>query len=242
MVFLPDTPHNIFKDAMGSWSAWRDGAPIEPRPPTQNLQDQYACEIRFDFKSRDGNNIQYEKGMQGLCLYESDLKGRRMARILIQGVTQHGSEPGQQNAWVPLEYIKRGPRWSHDIKDWNLDISTLPQNFRLSAIPQTGTNKLEQTVTALLQAIADTPATFMATFTELASRHGINAISSVILQGISEAGVGNILAQDDCNYREMYYTGSCHIDDGRGQGRGIYARFQKSLPEVKHWKPNTRSV
>lgn len=110
MVLLPETPQHIFQNAMKTWGSWRDGDPVIPSHLTYNGDDLYVFEIRRDFTSKDGLNINYKEGMLGICLYEGKYRNLVMARIFIQVVTEHGLDPGEQNAWIPRNDIRRGPR------------------------------------------------------------------------------------------------------------------------------------
>jgi hypothetical protein len=40
-----------------------------------------------------------------------------MAKIFIQGTTEHGPDKGQANKWVPVDKIEIGPHWKPDLKD-----------------------------------------------------------------------------------------------------------------------------
>ena len=242
MVFLPDRPHNPLKGEMSSWEQWRDGAPIDcalPKPPPP----QFACQINSDFTSRDGFNIKYRKGMQGHFLEERTHENMRMGRIFIQGVTPHGPKPEDQNAWVPLSQLTKGAQWKDDINDWNFDISLLPHNVRLPQVPSTTNDKLARTITALLQGFLDNPTPTTASYSDCVLREGVETVSSLIQQGIRDAGVYDILAQTDCNSAALSSAATCHIDGTHGRGKkGIYARFLTSKANVQYWKPNTRFV
>ena len=77
--------------------------------------------------SRDGNNIQYTKGMQGQFLGESiNPSGMRMAKIFVQGVTETGPNPGERNKYVPIATIKTGPRRQSDFSLFHIDANALP--------------------------------------------------------------------------------------------------------------------
>jgi hypothetical protein len=135
MVFLPDQPADMFKHAFDDWEYRRDVAPANrhdvdltatAQPSSGTAQASTSstspvdrtCIITSDFVSGDGYKIQYKKGMQGLFLGElTTPEGIRMAKIFIQGTTEHGLDQGQANKWVPVDKIEIGPHWKPDLKD-----------------------------------------------------------------------------------------------------------------------------
>jgi hypothetical protein len=136
MVFLPDQPADMFQHAFDDWEYRRDVAPanrhhvdlstVTAQPSSSTAQASTSstspvdrtCTITSDFVSGDGYKIQYKKGMQGLFLGESTTpEGIRMAKIFIQGTTEHGPDQDQANRWVPVDKIEIGPHCKPDLKD-----------------------------------------------------------------------------------------------------------------------------
>jgi hypothetical protein len=136
MVFFPDQPEDMFKYAFNDWEYRRDVAPANrndvglstaaAQPSIGTAQASTSstspvdrtCTITSDFISEDGYKIQYKRGMQGHFLGESTTsEGIRMAKIFIQGTTEHGPDKGQANKWVPVDKIEIGPHWKPDLKD-----------------------------------------------------------------------------------------------------------------------------
>jgi hypothetical protein len=218
MVFLPDEPANIFRNALGQWEDWRDGAAVIPhqwQPPIV-----HACVIKEDFISRDGHAIKYKQGMQGHFLRDStNDKGMRMAKIFIQGITEHGPHDGQANAWVPYDMIKIGPRWKANIDDWDIDISPFKGVVRWSSgIQKPGDDRLAATVKQLIQALLDTPTDIIVTggaFASMVKKYGAGGMAEVVLRGIRDAGLYQALLKEDFTHQDLLDAATCTSDSER---------------------------
>jgi hypothetical protein len=239
MVFLPDQPADMFKHAFSDWEYRRDVAPANrhdvglstaaAQPSTGPAQASTpntpsvdrACIITSDFISGDGYRIQYKKGMQGHFLGESTTpKGMRMAKIFIQGITEHGPDQGQANKWVPVDRIEIGPHWRPNLKDWAIDLSPFKASVRWDPTKdKLSDDKVAKTINNLLQAFMDTPADFMGeSFFRLVKNVGLGGMSSVILRGIKDAGIYEVLLQDNFTCKDILDAATCHINNSSGSG------------------------
>jgi hypothetical protein len=232
MVLLPKKPGDPLKGVLKDFETWRDGGPINLTLP----KPQFACEITRNFTSQDGLNTQFKQGMQGNMLEESDSPaGIRMALIFIQGVTP-------KNTWVPRSHIRLGVQLTGDINDWKIEFRHTPNLtfFR----PQQSNNKLLRAITGLLEGFKGNPQTFTAVYSDYMSKHDIKLVAEVIRKGIQDSGLYGELSKDDCTLADLFNASRCQVNEaGGGKGvTGIYARFSKSKPNIKHWKPNTRFV
>ncbi len=101
--------------------------------------------------------------------------------------------------------------------------------------------KLDQTILALIQAWVATPADFIGRqFFELIKKQGATNVTSIIVQGIKNAGLYEVLNRSDFTLHDLYKAAQCRINHQMGAGKvGIYLRDQKSSNDVQHWDPDT---
>lgn len=220
------------KVVMKDWASWRDGDPID----LTLTAPQFACQIKRNFSSQDGNNTRFEAGMQGNILEESDnAHGMRMALIFIQGVTP-------KNTWVPKSYINQGVQLTGNINDWRIELGRTPS--LVVSKPRPNSDKLARTIAGLLSGFIVNPASFTAVYSDYMSKNDINLVSEVIQRGIRDSGLYEQLSKDDCTLTDLLNASTCQINEGGG-GRGntgIYARFSNSNHNIAHWQPDTQFV
>jgi hypothetical protein len=239
----PNAPPNLLaRVSAEQWNAWADGAPLDIASQRQSRQQTtYAFRLNADFTSTS-ESIQYKKGMQGQFL---GLTEKGMAKIFIRGVTEGD---GFKNRHVPLKYIDKGPLWQADVSNWPLDVKlpghTVFDKVHWTTSLLTDTTVLGKTVTLLISAFLHSPPPGDAEkTTDYIRRSSFSSLSMIIIKGIKDAGLYNVLSDADKEFTfvDLITTAQIRVRDRHSSDRaGVYARFHKSSESVEHWKPNSR--
>ena len=194
----------------------------------------HAFRINTKFVSQ---SIQYEQGMQGQYMGDN---GKGFAKIFIQGVTEGD---GFGNRWVPHQYLDVGPLWEDDIEKWDLDLQTsgatsTNQLWTPSSLPDS--TVLGKTIARLITAFRHSPPPFdSGRITDLIDRHGISALTRVIIDGIKKAGLYKILASDKpFKGVDLIKAAKYQIRDRTSSREaGAYLRLHLTNNNVKLWTP-----
>jgi hypothetical protein len=237
MAWVPgEAPHNVLATVKAStWNDWADGASLDTAPHHKALTI-HAFRINTRFKDQS-TGIQYEKGMQGQYLGQSD-KG--FAIIFIQGVTEGD---GFRNRLVPRKYIEVGPLWQDDINKQRLNVQLVGTTFNSQAWTSTSLSDqtvLGKTITRLISAFYRTPPPFDdGKFTDLIERNNIAVLTTTIIDGIKKAGLYEVLSSPKpFTAEDLMKVARYKIRDvDSSDEAGVYARFHLTSKGVKYWTP-----
>ncbi|KAI4639082.1 hypothetical protein J4E93_009572 [Alternaria ventricosa] len=233
MAWVPEgISDNVLAAAVAS-TDWASGGSVGIAPHLQ-ASAIHAFRINTKFVSQ---SIQYEQGMQGQYMGDN---GKGFAKIFIQGVTEGD---GFGNRWVPHQYLDVGPPWEDDIENWNVDLQTsgtisTNQLWTPSSLPDS--TVLGKTITCLITAFRHSPPSFdSGRITDLIDRHGISALTRVIIDGIKKAGLYYILASDKpFKGVDLIKAAKYQIRDRTSSNEaGAYLRMHLTNNNVTLWTP-----
>jgi hypothetical protein len=187
--------------------------------------------------------------MQGCLLEERDTPQGKLAKIFIQGVSEH-PYMGKwiQNQWVPAHIVTKGEPWKHDPKDWKIKLNLTQQPNVDTRLSQSSSDLsvLGRTITKLVTAIFAVPAQFGGTeMQNLMSVKKIDAnyVSKAIIKGIKDANLYGTLNRPNFSITEVIQNASQRINlHYHSRGIGIYLRYHETKPQLKYWKPNTKYI